>query len=58
MTSMAKEKPPRDPRPTGAEIDLNRAVWDPAYRRRVLERLKREETANDDTPPAEEDPDR
>ena len=38
-------------RPTAAEVDLNRVIWDAEYRRRVLERLKRDEAANENDPP-------
>lgn len=35
--------------PEDREIDFNRVVWDPDYRKSVIHRLKREAADNDQT---------
>ncbi len=45
--SIAALEDDRPSRPGDDDIDVNRLVWDTEYRRRIVERLRRERAAND-----------
>lgn len=44
MAALEDDGPPQ---PTDDDIDVNRLVWDIEYRRRIVERLRRDRAAND-----------
>ena len=46
-TSVAALEDDGPPQPTDDDIDVNRLVWDIEYRRRIVERLRRDRAAND-----------
>lgn len=47
MTARELDRPALDDADEWFEIDVSRVVWDPDYRRRVMEELKRRDEAED-----------